>query len=335
MKRFRSHVRPPAACVLVTAALLAPGSGPASEDAPLPPKSSRRGATCLTAGELDGQTVVVVGGDGGVDLGIGGRFRCLGKARNVTSLLLAGDRLLEGGGRASVEGSVRCWNWRNGEMLWEVKSGEDVVYSLARARDTVYAGFGDHVIRAFEAATGKAGSELEGHSGKVLALAASPEGRLLASAGTDRSIRLWETSGSRLLRSIRSHGDCVNALAWSADGALLASASSDRSVRIWKASIGRLLRIVRVPDSPVLELAFWRDRLFAGTRDAALREIDIDRTRPLEPMTAHEDWITGLAATSGELFSVDWSGRLVRWKREAGKVVPETILEPGRGQPGS
>jgi len=63
---------------------------------------------------------------------------------------------------------------------------------------------------------------LHGHTAEVMAVAFSPDGRALASAGWDGSIRLWKLSGGESV-SLRTANDHALAVAWSPDGEYLAA----------------------------------------------------------------------------------------------------------------
>lgn len=87
---------------------------------------------------------------------------------------------------------------------------------------------------------------LHGHLEQVLALARSPDERLLATAADDDAVRLWDARTGRPLGRFVQHRSTVRAVAFCADGHRVVSASDDGTVGIWHA-VGGLadLRVTR------------------------------------------------------------------------------------------
>jgi len=103
------------------------------------------------------------------------------------------------------------------------------------------------------------------HRGSVLAMAASPDGRWLATGGMDCTIRIWDAAQGHLVKILAGHHSYVGGLAWSSDSRTLASAGSwDGTVRIWNVETGQMIRGFRGKEmkTPVMHVAFAPD----GTR---------------------------------------------------------------------
>lgn len=77
---------------------------------------------------------------------------------------------------------------------------------------------------------------LRGHAGSVEAIALSPDGKILASGGSDHTIILWDVETRKpldLTPLLAGHRDVIRSLAFSPDGKYLVSAGDDDQIMIW------------------------------------------------------------------------------------------------------
>ncbi|MBI3416777.1 MAG: protein kinase [Verrucomicrobia bacterium] len=100
-------------------------------------------------------------------------------------------------------------------------------------------GHTDPVVKLWDLDTGKEAGHLEGHRSYVHALAASPDGRLLASASGDQTIRIWDWEERRLIMTLRGHLSEVLAVAFAPDGQALVSGCKDGTVSMWNIASNR------------------------------------------------------------------------------------------------
>jgi hypothetical protein len=94
-------------------------------------------------------------------------------------------------------------------------------------------------VRVWDVATGKEYAEFVGHKGRVYCVAFSPDGRMLATGGSDRTVRLWELASGRQRAQFNGHEGSISGIAFSPDGRVLAASSPDAPIYLWDVA-GRL-----------------------------------------------------------------------------------------------
>jgi WD40 repeat protein len=97
------------------------------------------------------------------------------------------------------------------------------------------------------------------HGMPVRALAQSPDGKTLVTAGTDKVVRFWDSASGQQRLVLKGNRGAVLSVAFSPEGALLATGGSEGVVQLWDAATGEERRTWRGHTDGVGSLAFAPD----------------------------------------------------------------------------
>jgi|GEM_PF-4798067 len=165
------------------------------------------------------------------------------------------------------------WIWRvePGEVLRHFNAGgqfqEEVFVAEFSPNGKILATssfFADTAIRLWDVKTGKLISENQASSGGEYAVAFSPAGDMLVSAGRDGEVRQWNSTTGKLIRETQvCLGDSFN-VGFSPDGNIVAihcadNYDFDQTLRLYSSSSWELLRTVGDDQADKIGFSFSKD----------------------------------------------------------------------------
>jgi roadblock/LC7 domain-containing protein len=179
---------------------------------------------------------------------------------------------------------------------------------------------------AYRNHTGEAWTErrpLSGRTDPVVAVAFSPDGKLVLTGSDDNTARLWEAAMA--VATLSGHTLRVNAVAFSPDGKLVLTGSDDNTARLWEAATGKAVTTLSGHGGSVDAVAFSPDGklVLTGSTDKTVRLWEAATGKPVMTLSGHTDSVRAVAfSPDGKLVLTGSTDKTVRlWEAATGKPV--------------
>ena len=127
--------------------------------------------------------------------------------------------------------------------------------------------------------------KLEGHSGPVLSIAYSPDGKRIVSSDFDNAVKVWDAQTGEELQTF-AHTDSVYGVSFSPDGKTVASASRDGKAKLWNAETGEEIQQF-IHSGQVMSVDYHPNgkTIATGSRNGTVMLWDTESGLPLSRLT--------------------------------------------------
>jgi WD40 repeat protein len=192
------------------------------------------------------------------------------------------------------DNKIKIWEWNNTDnpkLLHVLEGHKGTVWSIAFSPDSqsIASTSNDQTVKIWNVNNGQTSHSLivagknvhtmEAHTNGGLAVAYSPDGKQIGSAGKDGKLKLWNAQTGVLEQVIMVAPDIwIYGMAFSPDGKTIATANADKTVKIMDRASGKLLKTLSGHTAEVYALTYSPDskKIVSASRNNSLKLWDAE-----------------------------------------------------------
>lgn len=205
-------------------------------------------------------------------------------------------------------------------------------------------------IKFWDPQSGKELRTLKGHSDEIRALAFSPDGKYLVTAGEDQTAIIWDVQTGKELHTLKGHKETILSAAFNKDGTKLATGSAapaampdpkdkkgkkdkkedkkddkstDPSVKLWEVQSGKELHTLTGADRDITSVAFSPDgKIIAGASLEGKIRLWDDSGKDIRTLEAPEGiWSIDFSPDGKYLAAGGWNDTIKVYEAASGKEL--------------
>ena len=168
---------------------------------------------------------------------------------------------------------------------------------------------------------------LDGHTDPVYAIAWSPDGKTLATAGFDNTVRLWDAATRKEIKKYEGHTKLVLAVAVAPDGKHILSGSQDNTAKIWDYPTSGPVKTFAGHPAASQALAVKPDgKQFAAAAGKSVKVWDLTTGAAVKDLEGHAGEVGERLwrGDGGQLATGDKAHTIRLWK---GDLTPDAVIE--------
>jgi WD40 repeat protein/tetratricopeptide (TPR) repeat protein len=235
----------------------------------------------------------------------------------------------------SSDNTIKLWNLETGKEIRTLKGHTNYVNSVSfhpTNSKILASGSSDNTIKLWNPETGKVRT-LGGHNSQVNSdnlnnpnvqtqekrsevnsISFSPDGKTLASGGSDNTIKLWNVETGENILTLKGHEQEVNSVSFSPNGEILASGSWDNTIKLWSLETGENILTLKEHEREVNSVSFSPNGeiLASGSNDKIIKLWNSETSKETRVLRGYNRLVRTVSSTTlqgheGEVNSVSFS----------------------------